>query len=129
MFYSSFPPRVVRSFPICRIRTKTLFLQRQVGRKYFLGKCKIWLVFRKMKDMSPALPLESRLTPVKDGAYYCYCAYVLRISRYSDFLLLVLINTGICFARFKTMLRKQNLARDLGIQKENWGTHAFFRDN
>ena len=22
----------------------------------------------------------------KDGAYYCYCAYVLRISRYSDFL-------------------------------------------
>ena len=32
---------------------------------------------------------------IKDGAYYCYCAYVLRISRYSDFLLLVLINTGI----------------------------------
>ena len=22
----------------------------------------------------------------EDGAYYCYCAYVLRISRYSDFL-------------------------------------------
>ena len=31
----------------------------------------------------------------KDGAYYCYCAYVLRISRYSDFLWVVLINTGI----------------------------------
>ena len=31
----------------------------------------------------------------KDGAYYCYCAYVLRISRYSDFLLPMLTNTGI----------------------------------
>ena len=32
---------------------------------------------------------------LKDGAYYCYCAYVLRISRYSDFLLPVLTNTWI----------------------------------
>ena len=31
---------------------------------------------------------------IKDGAYYCYCAYVLRISRYSDFLSPMLINTG-----------------------------------
>ena len=31
----------------------------------------------------------------KDGAYYCYCAHVLRILRYSDFLSAVLINTGI----------------------------------
>ena len=34
-------------------------------------------------------------THFKDGAYYCYCAYVLRISRYSDFLSLMLTNTGI----------------------------------
>ena len=32
---------------------------------------------------------------LKDGTYYCYCAYVLRISRYSDFLLPMLTNTGI----------------------------------
>ena len=32
---------------------------------------------------------------IKDGAYYCYCAYVLCISRYSDFLSLMLTNTGI----------------------------------
>ena len=32
---------------------------------------------------------------LKDGAYYCYCAYVLRISRYSDFLSVMLIYTGI----------------------------------
>ena len=45
---------------------------------------------------------EDGLTPktfsfllFKDGAYYCYCAYVLRISRYSDFLSLMLTNTGI----------------------------------
>ena len=31
----------------------------------------------------------------KDGAYYCYCAYVLRISRYSDLLSPMLTNTGI----------------------------------
>ena len=43
---------------------------------------------------------------VKGGAYFCYCAYVLRISRYSDFLLVVPTNTGIFFARFKTMRRK-----------------------
>ena len=32
---------------------------------------------------------------LKDGAYYCYCAYVLRISRYSSFLSVMLTNTGI----------------------------------
>ena len=32
---------------------------------------------------------------LKDGAYYCYCAYVLRISRYLDFLSPMLTNTGI----------------------------------
>ena len=29
-----------------------------------------------------------------DSAYYCYCAYVLRISRYSYFQWVVLIITG-----------------------------------
>ena len=38
---------------------------------------------------------------LKDGAYYCYCAYVLRISRYSDFLLSMLTNTGIFLRGFK----------------------------
>ena len=31
----------------------------------------------------------------KDSAYYCYCAYVLRIARYSGFLWVVPTNTGI----------------------------------
>ena len=38
-----------------------------------------------------ALGLNIRL---KDGAYYCYCAYVLRILRYSGFLSVMLTNTG-----------------------------------
>ena len=32
---------------------------------------------------------------LKDGAYYCYCAYVLRNPRYSDFLSPMVTNTGI----------------------------------
>ena len=32
---------------------------------------------------------------IKDGAYCCYCAYGLRISRYSDFLSVMLTNSGI----------------------------------
>ena len=32
---------------------------------------------------------------LKDGAYYCYCAYVLRISRHSDFLSVMLTNIAI----------------------------------
>ena len=31
--------------------------------------------------------------PFKDGAYYCYCAYVLHISRYLGFLSVMLTNT------------------------------------
>ena len=42
---------------------------------------------------SAMLPLLSSF--LKDGAYYCYCAYLLRISRYSDFLSPMLTNTGI----------------------------------
>ena len=34
-------------------------------------------------------------TCFKDGACYCYCAYVLRISRYLGFLWVVPTNTGV----------------------------------
>ena len=58
------------------------------------------------------------ITGFKDGAYFCYKAYVLRTSRYSGFLWVVPRDI---FARFKTMRKKQNLGNALGIQKENWG--------
>ena len=71
--------------------------------------------------------IEKIIKIVKDGAYFCYCAYVLRISRYSDFLWVVPTNyTGIFFARFKTLVRKQNSASAAGIQKENWGQPCIF---
>ena len=38
---------------------------------------------------------------IKDGAYYCYCAYVLRISGYSNFLSVMLTNTGTFFRGLK----------------------------
>ena len=39
--------------------------------------------------------LECDLYCFKDGAYYCYCAYVLCIARYLGFLWVVPTNTGI----------------------------------
>ena len=38
---------------------------------------------------------KSQFHEFKDGACYCYCAYVLRIPRYSDFLSPILTNAGI----------------------------------
>ena len=48
----------------------------------------------------------SRSALVKDGAYYCYCAYVLRISRYSDFLSPMFANTGIFLRGLKLSGKK-----------------------
>ena len=61
---------------------------------------------------------------IKDGAYFCYCSYVLPISRYSGFLWVVPTNTGIFLRGFKAMQRKQNLA-----SAKIGGNHAFFSDN
>ena len=60
-------------------------------------------------------------TMFKDGAYFCYCAYVLRISGYSGFLWVVPTNTGIFLRGLKNMRKKQNLASALCIQKEHSG--------
>ena len=56
----------------------------------------------------------------KDKDYFCYCAYILRISRYSGFLWVAPTNTEV-FMRSLKLRRKQNLASAFGIQKENWG--------
>ena len=41
----------------------------------------------------------------KDGAYYCYRAYVLRIGRYADFLWVVSTNIGIFLRGLKLFLQ------------------------
>ena len=54
--------------------------------------------------------------------YYCYCAYVLRITRYSCFLLVMLTNTGIFLRGLKLCRESRSiLVSIIGIQKENWG--------
>ena len=58
---------------------------------------------------------------IKKGAFPCYCAYVLRFSRYSGFLWVVLTNTGNILVRLRTMRKRLNLASALGIQQENLG--------
>ena len=52
-------------------------------------------IVQEIKSLYGLGDAASKLESFKDGAYYCYCAYVLRISRYSDFLSLMLTNTGI----------------------------------
>ena len=58
---------------------------------------------------------------LKGGAYYCYCAYVLRISRYSGFPIGDAFKYSDIFARFKTIRRKYIFVSTIGILTENMG--------
>ena len=49
--------------------------------------------FETLMKYRPNAFLDSYDILFKDGAYYCYCAYVLRISRYSSFLSVMITNT------------------------------------
>ena len=59
-----------------------------------------WRVELIVAESYSEVQLESYVL-LKDGAYYCYCAYALRISRYSDFQSPMLTNTGICLRGLK----------------------------
>ena len=65
----------------------------------------------------------------KDGAYYCYCAYVLRIARYSGFLWVVPTSTGIFLRGLKPYGESRTYQMSLVSQKKIGGNHAFFREN
>ena len=73
------------------------------------------------------LVLETSL--LKDGAYYCYCAYVLRIARYSRFLWVVPTNIGIFLRGLKLYGESRTKQMLLVSQTKIGGNHAFFRDN
>ena len=66
---------------------------------------------------------------ITDGAYYCYCAYVLRIARYSGFLWVVTTNSGIFLRGLKLYGESRTQQMLLVSQKKIRGNHAFFRDN
>ena len=55
-----------------------------------------------------------RETTIKDGASFCYCAYVLRINN--------------IFARFKITWKKKILVRTIKIRKEIWGVATQFSE-
>ena len=61
--------------------------------------------------------------PFKDGAYYCYCAYALRISRYSD----SLINTGI-FLRGSKLWGKAELSKCSWYPQRKLGVTRHFSE-
>ena len=62
----------------------------------------------------------------KDGAYLCYCVYVLRILRYSNFLWVTLIKTGI-FLRSSRLCGESRTKQVLLVSKKKiGGNHAFF---
>ena len=69
------------------------------------------------------------LKSFKDGAYFCYCTYLLRISRYSGFLWVVPTNTGIFLRGLLNYAEKAELSKCFQYPERNFGgNHAFFRD-
>ena len=66
---------------------------------------------------------------IKDGAYYCYCAYILRIARYSGFLWVEPINIAIFLRGLKLYGESRTYQMPLVSQKKIGGNHAFFREN
>ena len=63
--------------------------------------CSLSVAVRVSKTSIIMVGLNLIKSLIKDGAYYCYCAYVLRIWRYSDFLSVMLTNTGIFLRSLK----------------------------
>ena len=66
----------------------------------------------------------------ENGAYFCYCAYVLRISRYLGFLWVVptLIQGYFCAVENYTEKAELSKCSRLVYQKKIGGSNEFFRD-
>ena len=71
--------------------------------------------------------VQNQIKPyhIKDGAYYCYCAYISAHLEIFGFPMSGACSDRYIFARFKTMRRKQNLASALEIQREKSAIHTF----
>ena len=73
------------------------------------------------------MAIDLKTKDLKDSAYYCCYAYVLRISRYSDFLLAVLINTGI-FCAVQFYAEKAELSKCSWYPKRKFGVTIHFSE-
>ena len=66
---------------------------------------------------------------ISHSVYFYYCAYVLRILRYSGFLWVLPTNTGI-FLRGLKLCGESRTHQELSeFEKKIGDSHAFFRDN
>ena len=65
------------------------------------------------------------LSRMKDVAYFCDSAYVLRFSRYLSFLWVVPTNTGIFLPSSKLCGENRTQQVLLVSKKKIWGNHAF----
>ena len=81
-----------------------------------------------MSWLATKIVLASCCNGIKDGAYYCYCAYVLRMARYSGFLWVMPTNTGIFLRGLKLYGESRTYQMPLVSQKKIGGNHAFFRE-
>ena len=73
--------------------------------------------------------VETPRMQLKDGIYYfCYCAYILRISRYSGLLRVVPTNTGIFLCGLILSGENRTWQLLLVSKKKIGGNHTFFRD-
>ena len=91
------------NFQLARIRDlNNIFLDKlfSIDHSIVLTRCMYCTIFYKNVCLDFRL-CRLNIEYFKDGAYFCYCVNVLRISRYSGFLWVVPTNTGICLAGFK----------------------------
>ena len=65
------------------------------GGRFVILLCACLEIIAVMNSTLAATNRKPEKLRIKDGAYYCHWAYVLRISRYSDFLSPMLTYTGI----------------------------------
>ena len=72
--------------------------------------------------------LEFIIVVVKDGASFCHCAYVLRISAYSDFLRNLSTNTTIFYDYVYDHMEKADLSKGYQNPKRKLGLTTHFAE-
>ena len=69
------------------------------------------------------------VSKLKGGAYYCYCAYILCILRYSGFPISDAFKCSEFFCGLKLSVGSRSFKVPLVSKKKIRGNHAFLRDN
>ena len=135
------PTKVVTYDRVLCSRIKYLGLEDQVFQRFTteVFRCFVALMNPLRLRLFPPPPLSGilvlhrtppriliRISLALNGAYYCHCACVLPISRYSVFLWVVPTFAGIFFAWIKTIRRKKNLACAFFFPKRKLGVTMHF---